>query len=127
MRQAIWRTVLKAVKDGKRNRIKAADWPASCDACSEQMRAMYGCGYVDGLRGSCERETPTGLPLPTCPQWVAIQPAVVDVWSYVADFRSGRMGNVFDMPACLYDLLRVASAELDEWQSVQQERLSDGD
>lgn len=113
--------MLKAVKDGKRTKIEVVDWPAKCEDCN--LREEYSCGFDPRFRGRGTRKTPTGTVLESCPQWAAQQPLVAQVWSYLSDYRDGRLGPVFDLPSAFYELLRTADAELTDWTNTQQERL----
>ena len=88
-----------------------------------EYRKDFGCGFesFDGqgtriLDAKKERLT-------TCPQYLSRLPFVVSCYDFVPDFRDNRLGSVMDFPHATYCYLRVISAELDEWQRVQQERL----
>lgn len=68
-----------------------------------------------------------GEAMPTCPQWLAVQPFVCSVFVLLGDYSEGRIGDVRDLPADLLVYLRAAAGEVEAWKGKTQERLTDGD
>lgn len=127
VRLAMWRTCLVNDGDEERPDWQQRDWPHSCDACPEEQRERYGCGWDDRTRGHGRAEILGGVVCETCPQWCALQPAVASVYELLGDYREGRLGPVQELPRALLEYLRFASAELESWLRVQQQIVVDHD
>lgn len=122
----MWRTFIAKAGSQEKPKYESRDWPCRCEQCPESNRARYGCGWDDALRG---HGTPVHADdkeerIETCPQWLAQQPLVVSVYELLADYREGRIGDVRELPRPLLEYLRAASAELEVWTRVQQDRMT---
>lgn len=92
-------------------------FPRPCKGCSDAEKERWGCGY-EGILGKF-RYGYSGAEEPwnrTCPQFLAVQPAVVDVIDNVRDYKKGALGNVRELGSAYLQYLRIASAELAEWE-----------
>ena len=90
-----------------------------------ETRERFGCGFDKNLIGrGTARLASTNEVIPTCPQYLSSTNFVISVLNYLDDYKSNRLGLIWDIPNALYQYLQIACSELSTWEASQNERVA---